>query len=75
MNAFGDVDGWAFKLDHAKGNAVDIKDDVGAFFILAHDGDFFGNSKVISLNIIPINQPNGLFVIAGAFFFFDAIAQ
>ena len=75
MNAFGDVDARAFEFNNAQCNAVDIKDDIRTFFILARDRDFLGNGKVIGLNIVPINQPNGFLMIASAFFFFNAIAQ
>lgn len=74
-DAFPDGDAGAFEFQDTEGDAVNVNNKIGAFFVFAFDGDFFGEGKVIIFRIFPVNQPNGLVMLACAFFIFYAVAQ
>jgi len=68
--------GWFLgQLQHAKGDAVHVEHDVRALGILAADGDLFGNGEVVGLRVLPVDEPDGLELLAGAFLHLHTVAQ
>ncbi len=46
-DAFADGDAAVFEFEDGDRDAVDVEDDVGAFFFFALDGDFLGDGEVV----------------------------
>ena len=63
------------KLDHSQGNAVNVQHDVGSFGMVADNGDFFGDSKVVLLRLFPIDQPHILLGFAGSLTDFHPVSE
>ena len=74
-NALTDKGGRTFEFEDAQGNAVDIEHEIRALGVGAVDGDLFGQRKVIVLRLLPVDQPDGLALLAHLVFDLDAIAQ
>ena len=65
----------AFQLNHAHSNTVNIQHYVWAFFVLALNGHFFGNGKIVCFWVFPVNQPHGFIKMTSTFFIFHAVTQ
>lgn len=65
-DALFDGNGGALEFQHAEGDAVDIEHDVGALGVGAGDGDLFSDGKVVFQRVRPIDQVDGLGVLADA---------
>lgn len=74
-DAFADFFAAVFKFDNADRNAVDVQDNIGAFFFFALDGDFFSDREVVGFWVFPVDELDGFGVLAGGGFDLNAVAQ
>ena len=74
-NAFEHRYTGAFEFNHTQSDTVHIQHQIWAFFVLSLHGHFFSDGKVVCVRFFPINQPNGLILLARTFFILHAIAQ
>ena len=74
-DAFADGDGAAFEFEDGDGDAVDVEDDIRAAFVLAAQGDFFGDGEVVALRCLPVDEVDGVGDLAGDGFDGDAVVQ
>jgi hypothetical protein len=74
-NGGGDIDACSLKFQHGERDAVDIENDVGPLVVDALDGHFLGEGEVVVLPVLPIDQIDGLIIIADSGLDLDAVAQ
>ena len=65
----------ALQFDDADGDAVQVKDDVGAPLVAAAQGHFLGQGKVVVLRVLPIHQMHRFVRLAGGDLHRHAVAQ
>ena len=78
-DALGHRDGGALQLQHAERDAVDVEHHIRALGVGlgvgARDGDFLGDGEVVLLRVLPVDQPDGLRVLADLGLHLHAVAQ
>jgi hypothetical protein len=74
-DAVADRDAAVFEFDDADRDAVDVEDDVGAFFVFALNGDFFGDREVVGGGVLPVDQGDGFGEFTGGGFDLDAVVE
>ena len=78
-DALGHRDGGALQLQHAERDAVDVEHDVRALRVGpgvgAGDGHLLGDGEVVLLRVLPVDQPDGLRVLADVGLHLHAVAQ
>ena len=78
-DALGHRDGGALQLQHAERDAVDVEHDVRALAVRLgvgrRDRDFLGDGEVVVLRMLPVDQPDGLRVLADLGLHLHAVAQ
>ena len=75
-DALDDRDRRALQLQHAERDAVDVEHDVGALGVAdLSDRDLLGDREVVLLRVLPVDEPDGLGLLAGTRLDLDAVAQ
>ena len=63
-DAFADADGTAFELDDAQGEAVHVENQIRPPLVSAAKGHLLGDGEVVGLGPVPVDEPNGLCLLA-----------
>ena len=78
-DALGHRDGRALQLQHAERDAVDVEHHVRplrvGLGVGARDGDLLGDGEMVLLRVLPVDQPDGLRVLADVGLHLHAVAQ
>src|ERR1035437_8990861 len=78
-DALGNGNNRPLQFQDTESNTVDIKDNIGALrvrrSIRPGNRNLFGNSKVVLLRVLPVDQPNVLRVLANIWLYFDGVPQ
>jgi hypothetical protein len=74
-DAVANADAAVLQFQHADGDAVDIQHQIGPALVLALEGDFLGNGKVVLVRLAPVDQVHGFGDLARFGFDGNAVAQ
>ena len=74
-HAVGNFHGAALQLDHADGDAVQVKDQVRPALVTPAQGHFLGQCKVIVRPVIPFHEMYGLMWLPGSDLDLHAVTQ
>ena len=74
-DALAGADVRALELDDTKRDAVDVEHDVRALVVLALDRDLLGDDEVVRVRVAPVDEPDGLEVLADVALDLHAVAQ
>ena len=75
LNTVADVDGAAFEFDDDDRNTVEVNYEIGAAFVSAFEGDFFGDREVVGFGVFPVDEVDGFVRFSLGDLDLDAVAQ
>jgi hypothetical protein len=58
-NAVADGDAAVLEFDDADGDAVDVEDEIRPAFVVAVEGDFFGDGEIVLQRLGPVDEMDG----------------